>query len=322
MVFQKECDLEYPSSIHEKTKRFPFLPDKKTIKVEEFSPFLMKHEPEKYKPTEKLIMDQTTKQRYFSHYKDLKIYTKHGIRIVKIHTVYKFKQSPWLANYIKYDTEQRSKAKTENEKHLYKLMNNSFYGKTIENIRKRLNLDLVDKSDTNRILKRQSKLSFGNKIAENEKFSLFSFNKESIKFIKPIYVGFSVLELSKLLMYEWFYDKMESNFGKDNLELHYFDNDSFIFLFKPIRSLIKVLKYFKEDFDFRDLDPSHELYSEGNKKDIGKKKLETAPELGSDEAVFFRRKSYSPNFKQSSSHCKHKGVRDHNKYTQEDYKYC
>ena len=80
------------------------------------------------------------------------------------------------------------------------MKNNSFFGKTIENVRKRLNLDLIDKSDTNRILNRQSKLSFDDKIAEYEKFSLYSFNRESIKFTKPIYVGFSVLELSKLLM--------------------------------------------------------------------------------------------------------------------------
>ena len=59
-------------------------------------------------------------------------------------------------------------------------MNNSLYGKTIEKIRKRLNLDLLDKSDTRRILNRQSKLSFDDKIAEYEKISLFSLKKESI----------------------------------------------------------------------------------------------------------------------------------------------
>ena len=77
---------------------------------------------------------------------------RHGITIVRIRTVYKFKQSPWLAKNEKYNTEQRSKAKTEFEKHFYKLMNNSFYGKTIENIRKSLNLDFIYKSDTHRIL--------------------------------------------------------------------------------------------------------------------------------------------------------------------------
>ena len=200
--FLIECDLEYPSSIREKTKYFPFLPDKKTPKVEDFSPYMMINKPDKYKPTEKMIKDQTNKQKYFLH-RDLKFYIRHGITFIKVHTVYKFKQSPWLAKYIKYNTEQRSKAKTEFEKHFYKLMNNSFYGKTIENIRKRLNLDLIEKSDTHRILNRQSKLSFDDKIAEYEKFILYSFNKEGIKFTKPIYVGFSVLELSKFLMYEW-----------------------------------------------------------------------------------------------------------------------
>ena len=150
--FLIECDLEYPSSIHEKTKHFPFLPEKKSIKVENFPPYMTTNKPEKYKPTEKLIMDQTNKQRYFLHYRDLKFYLRHGIRILNVNTVYKFKESPWLAKNIKNNTKQRKKAKTEFEKHFYKLMNNSFYGKTIENIRKRLNLDLIDKSDAHRIL--------------------------------------------------------------------------------------------------------------------------------------------------------------------------
>ena len=133
---------------------------------------------------------------------------------------------------------------------------------------------MIDESDTHRILNRQSKLSFDDKIAEYEKLSLCSFNKESIKFTKPIYVGFSVLELSKLLMCEWYDDKMQPYFSEDNLELHYLDTDSFIFSFKPKKRLIEGLKYFREDFDFKDLDPSHELYSKDNKKVIGKMKLE------------------------------------------------
>ena len=63
--FLIECDLEYTSNLHEKTKYFPFLPEKKTIKVEDFSPYMTTHKPEKNKPTEKLNMDQTNKQRYF-----------------------------------------------------------------------------------------------------------------------------------------------------------------------------------------------------------------------------------------------------------------
>ena len=99
--FLIECDLEYPFCIDKKTKHFPFLPEKKTIKVEDFSAYLTTNKPEKYKPTEKLIMDQTNKQRYFLHYRDLKFYVRHGIRVLYVHTVYKIKQSPWLAKYIK-----------------------------------------------------------------------------------------------------------------------------------------------------------------------------------------------------------------------------
>ena len=131
-----------------------------------------------------------------------------------------------------------------------------------------------------------------------------------------------MFELSKLLMYQWYYDKMQPYFGEDNLELFYLDTDSFIFSFKPIKSLSEDLKYFKEDFDFTDPDPSHELYSKDTKKVIGKRKLETAPEIDLDEAVFLRSKFYSLNIKQTSLHCKHKGVQDHNKYTLEIYIYC
>ena len=130
-----------------------------------------------------------------------------------------------------------------------------------------------------------------------------------------------MLEVSKLLMYEWYNDKLQPYFGQYNLKLHYPDNDSFIFSFKPSKTLIKDLKYFKEDFDFSDLDPSHELYSEDNKNVISKMKLETLPELDLDEAVFLRIKSFSLNIKQNCSHCKHKGVQDHKKYTLDVYKY-
>ena len=115
---------------------------------------------------------------------------------------------------------------------------------------------------------------------------------------------------------------MQPYFSEDNLELHYLDTNSFTFSFKPIKSLNEDLKHFKEDFDFSDLDPSHELFSKDNKKVPGKMKRETALELDLDEAVFLGSKSYSLNIKQNISHCKHKGVQDHNEYTLKDYKYC
>ena len=76
---------------------------------------MMKNKPEKCKPTEKMIMDQTNKQRCFLHYRNLKFYIRHGIRVVKKHTVYKFKQSPWLANYIK-----KNRAKKQSKDRIWK----------------------------------------------------------------------------------------------------------------------------------------------------------------------------------------------------------
>ena len=97
---------------------------------------MMENKQENYESTENLIMDQTNKQRCSIQYRDLRFYITHGIKNIKKHTVYRYKQSPWLRKYNKNNTEQKVKAKTEFEKRFYKLMTNFFYEKTIENIRK------------------------------------------------------------------------------------------------------------------------------------------------------------------------------------------
>ena len=81
------------------------------------------------------------------------------MNVTHIHTVYRFKQSPWFAKYIDHNTQKRTKAKTNFEKDLYKLMNNAFFGKTMENVRDRVNLEFIDQQ-IQQIIKRQSKLSF------------------------------------------------------------------------------------------------------------------------------------------------------------------
>ena len=108
---------------------------------------------------------------------------------------------------------------------------------------------------------------------------------------------------------------MQTYLGKHNSEFSQFVTDSFILSFKPIKGLIEELKQFNEDFDFSDLDPAQELYSEYNKNYIGKIKLNTTPDLNLDEAGFSGSSFYSLDIKQNNSHCKRKGVQDHNKYT-------
>ena len=219
-----------------------------------------------------------------------KFYTKMGMRVTHIHTIYRFKQSPWLEKYKNHNTQKRTKAKTNFEKDLYKLMNNAFFGKTMENVRERVNLEIIPHTNINRIIKRQSKSSFKGLNMQYSTFSLYKFDKEKTVFDKPIYLGFSVLELSKLLMYEFYYHKLQPYYNC-SVKLHYMDTDSFILSVKT-GDLIKDLEYFKNDLDFSELDENHELYDTVNKKVLGKMKIETSPNIELDNFVAWRSKSY------------------------------
>ena len=152
------------------------------------------------------------------------------MKVTKIHTIYKFKQSPWLGKYIDHNTQKRTVAKTNFEKDLYKLMNNAFFGKTMETVRDRINLEFLSHSQIDQIIKRQSKLSFKGIMDHYSQVSVYKFDKEKTVFDKPIYLGFTVLELSKLLMYEFYYNKLQP-YWKQSIQLHYMDIDSFILSF-------------------------------------------------------------------------------------------
>ena len=220
-----------------------------------------------------------------------KFYTNLGMKVTKIHTIYRFKQSLWLEKYINHNTQKRTKAITNFEKDLYKLMNNAFFGKTVENVRDRTNLEFIPHTNIDQIIKRQSKLSFKGIVNHYSEFSVYKFDKEKTVFDKPIYLGFSVLELSKLLMYEFYYHKLKPYYNS-KIKLHYMDTDSFILSIKT-GDLINDLEYFKDDFDFSELDENHELYNSINKKVIGKMKIETSPIIELDNFIALRSKSYS-----------------------------
>ena len=247
------------------------------------------------------------------HYRMFKFYTNLGMKVPHIHTIYRFKQSLWLEKYINHNTQKRTKAKTNFEKDLYKLMNNAFFGKTMENVRERVNLETISHTNIDQIIKRQSKLSFKGIACFYSEFSVYKFDKEKTVFDKPIYLGFSVLELSKLLMYEFYYHKLQPRFSS-RVKLHYMDTDSFILSIKT-GDLIKDLEFFKVDFDFSELDENHELYNPVNKKVIGKMKIETSPIIELDNFVAMRSKSYSFSYK-TIQKSKQKGIQHTPPYTQ------
>ena len=109
---------------------------------------------------------------------------------------------------------------------------------------------------------------------------------------KAIYVGFAILDLSKLHMYETYYDTLQPYFGQENLQLHYIDTDGMI-LSMTTKDINNDLKKLEDIFDFSNLDENHELFSNKNKKIIGKFKIETPKNIWIDEFICLRSKAYS-----------------------------
>ena len=97
----------------------------------------------------------------------------------------------------------------------------------------------------------------------------YTFKQNEVLMNKPIYSGFAVLELNKLSMYETYYEKLQPYFERENLHLHYMDTDIFV-LSLNTKDIIKDLKNLEDKFVFSNLDENHELFSNRNKKVIGK----------------------------------------------------
>ena len=120
----------------------------------------------------------------------------------------------------------------------------------------------------------------------------YTFKQNEVLMDKPIYLGFTVLELSKLLLYETYYDKLQPSFGQEKIQLHFMDTDSFI-LSVNTKDIIKDLKNLEDIFDFSNLDKNHELFSNKNKKVIGFFKIETPKNIWIDEFICLRSKMYA-----------------------------
>ena len=149
----------------------------------------------------------------------------HRLKLKKIHRVIEFNQKEWLKPYIDMNTELRKAAKNDFEKDLFKLMNNSVFGKTMENIRKHRDIKLVTTDKKRSKLVSEPTYHAINLISED--LSIIEMKKTKVKMNKPIYLGLSILEISKILMYEYWCDYMKPKYD-NNVELCYMDTDSFI----------------------------------------------------------------------------------------------
>ena len=287
-----EADLKYADYIKEKTKKFPFCPENKKINPNKYNDYMNKIKPKNYTKSKKLLCGWTDKKKYLIHYRMAKFYVRHVMVVEKIHEIISFKQNKWLENYISFNTQKRNRAKNDFEKDFFELLVNAAIGKFLENVRNRLRLELIKKDDIKNIIKQQSKLTFDGIQKSYENCDSYTFKQNEVVMDKAIYVGFTISELSKLQMYETYYDILQPYFGQENLQLHYIDTDG-ILLSMNTKDIINDFKNLEDIFDFRNLDQNHELFSNKNKKVIGKFKIETPKNIRIDEFVCLRSKAYS-----------------------------
>ncbi|MBV2113503.1 MAG: hypothetical protein KUF82_21330, partial [Candidatus Thiodiazotropha sp. (ex Ctena orbiculata)] len=211
-----ECYLEYPNDCKFKTMKYPLAPEKMKINENDLSDYqinLLGDKP--LGKEEKLLLTFYDKKKYVIHYSILKEYIKLGMKVKKVHRTISFEESDWLKKYINFNTEQRKNSKSNFEKDLWKLMNNSFYGKTLENIRGRSEIKLTTSKEEAK--KYINKPNFKDSIIFNENFVAIVNNVTSVKFNKPIYLGQAILDYSKLLMYQFYYNIVNELWPKNEL---------------------------------------------------------------------------------------------------------
>ena len=215
-----------------------------------------------------MIPNLKDKVKYVVHYKNLQNYLSLGIKLVQIDRIFSFKQSNWLKSYLGFNTEKRKESTCEFDKNFFNLMINCVYGKSMENIRKRIKVKSINDSRT--YLKCVNNPSFISQKIFDKNFVAVHCVKTVLILNKPIYVGFCILELSKLLMYQFYYDYVLKNF---NAKLLFTDTDSLVYEIKDNNVYDQCFKntYL---FDFSGYPKDLIYYDSLNKKVLGKMKDE------------------------------------------------
>jgi len=284
-----EVDLLYPKELHTLHNDYPFCAEQVLVKDDMLSDYCNmisdKHEL-KLGNVSKLIPNLNNTEKYVIHERNLKQALDAGLILTKIHRVLQFSQKPWMKEYIDFNTEKRKLAKNDFEKDFFKLLNVSVYGKTLESVRKRKNIKLI--SDEKLLNKYLSKPEFINRTIFDEDLVGVHMIKEKITLNKPIYVGFSVLELSKWLMNDFHYGFIKPKYGSD-VKLLFTDTDSLCYEIKT-EDFYQDMYDNKEWFDLSDI--PGQFHDNANKKVLGKFKDETAG-IPIKEFIGLRSKMYS-----------------------------
>ena len=301
-----EVDVSYPKDLHDSHNDLPFMCGRMEING-----------------VEKLVPNLRDKKSYVIHIQALNQVLQHGLRLDGIHRAIEFDQSPWLKTYIDFNTQLRMAATNDFEKDFFKLMNNSVFGKTMENIRKHRNIGLVTTEE--KYLCTVMKPNFKSGVLFGENLMGSEMGKIKVVMNEPVYLGQAILDLSKIVMYEFHYDYMVPKYG-DRLKLCYMDTDSLVYDIKTedfyediandVEAIFDTSGYSKTDF--------RPLPIGLNKKVIGFMKDELGGKIMT-EFVALRPKLYSYKKLNGSEDKKCKGIKKcvvKKTLTFEDYKTC
>ena len=254
-----EVDLEYPEDLWESHNDYPLAPEK--LKVG---------------GVEKLISHFKPHKNYVIHYRNLRQCLEMGLKITAVHRGIMFSQSSWMEPYIRKNTELRKTAANSFEKDFFKLMNNSVFGKTIENIRKRQNITLVD--DRAKAVKLTSLPNFDRATIFDRNLIAVHMKKTEVFFNKPVYVGQAILDLSKTLMFDFHNNYIQKKYTHNRAKLLFTDTDSLMYEIETDDFYKDISKDVRAKFDTSDYPPDHEsgILTGANKKVIGMFKDEVA----------------------------------------------
>ena len=267
-----EVDVSYPKELHNPDNDLPFICERMEING-----------------VEKLVPNLRDKKNYVIHIQALDQVLQHGSRLDRIHQVIEFDQSPWLKTYIDFNTQLRMAATNDFEKDFFKLMNNSVFGKTMENIMKHRNIKLVMTEE--KYLRTVMRANFKSGVLIGENLMGCEMGKIKVVMNKPVYLGQAILGLSKIVMYEFHYDYMIPKYG-NRLKLCYMDTDSLVYHIKTKDFYTDIVDDIPARFDTSGYCPYRPLPVGLNKKVIGLMKDELGGKIMTD-FMALRPKLYS-----------------------------
>lgn len=299
--YSLEVDLDYPRDLHHLHNDYPLAPELLEITSDILSDYTKARADYLFDTlgkrnilSTKLCPNLLDKKNYVVDIRNLKYYLSHGLKLSRVHKVIQYEQMAWLKPFIDFNTNKRKNAKDDFEKNLFKKINNSVYGKTIENVRGRINFqikNLKNKKDQKAYLRLVNKNNFKRDVIFNKYIVGVHMNKTKVKLNKPIYAGTAILDLSKLIMYRFHYDFIINKYGYENVKLLATDTDSLKYLIKT-EDIYNDQKENNHLFDLSEYPGDHPCYDPTNKKVLGKFKDECNG-LPISEFIGLRAKMYA-----------------------------